>query len=50
MGLQCQQLHLLTVSSNAVDEHTVNLLARIQCPLKLNIDIQDWSLLEARHS
>ena len=45
VGLQCQQLDLLTVSTNAIDEHTVNLLARIQCPLKLSVDIQEWSLL-----
>ena len=47
VGLQCQQLDLLTVSTNAIDEHTVNLLARIQCPLKLGINIKAWSRLKS---
>ena len=41
--LPCQQLDLLTVVTNTIDEHTVTLLARIQCPLKLRINIMIWS-------
>ena len=44
VGLQCQQLDLLTVFNSAIDEHTVGLLAHIQCPLKLSIDIDRWHL------
>ena len=44
VGLQCQQLDLLTVASSAIDEHFVSLLARFQCPLKLSIDTAHWNL------
>ena len=44
VGLQCQQLDLLTLITSAIDEHTASLLARIQCPLKLSIDIDRWPL------
>ena len=37
VGLQCQQLHLLTSDTDTITEHTVKLLACIQCPLKLRI-------------
>ena len=47
VGLQCQQLDLLTVDTSIIDDHTMNLLACIQCPLKLSIDIKEWSLLES---
>ena len=39
VGLQCQQLDLLTVQTHTIDEHTVRLLARTQCPLELRINI-----------
>lgn len=47
VGLQSQQLDLLTVITSAIDEHTVSWLARLQCPLKLsiNIDIAQWNLI-----
>ena len=45
MGLQRQQLDLLTVNTSTIDEHPVKLLARIQCPLKLSIDVSCWSSL-----
>ena len=44
MGLQCQQLDLLTVNTIFIDEHTVKSLARIQSPLKLSIDVSWWSV------
>ena len=47
VGLQCEQLDLLTVETPSIDEHTVNLLARIQCPLKLSIDMVEWSRLQS---
>ena len=40
--LQCLQLDLLTIHTIAIDEHSVTLLARIQCPLKLSIGIRRW--------
>ena len=40
--LQCQQLDLLTVFTTFIDEQCVTLLARVQCPLKLEIDIYKW--------
>ena len=45
MGLHCQQLDLLTVETQTIDEDAVEVLARIQCPLKLSIEIVKWSLL-----
>ena len=48
VGLQYQQLDLLTVDTCYTDEHTVkSLLARIQSPLKLSIDIYCWSSLKS---
>ena len=47
VGLQCQQLDLLTVHTIYIDEHTVKSLARIQSPLKLSIDIYCWSSLRS---
>ena len=44
VGVQCQQLDLLTVVSSVIGEHFVSLLARMQCPLKLSIDIARWNL------
>ena len=47
VGLQCQQLDLLTLETDAVDEHTVQLLAGIQCPVKLSINTYDWRRLNS---
>ena len=47
VGLQCQQLDFLTVQTDIIDEHTVTLLACIQCPLQLWIDVSDLSLLRS---
>ena len=44
VGLQCQQLDLLTVITTPLDEHSVKLLARIQCPLKLSIDVPGFCI------
>ena len=41
--LQCQQLDLLSVCLDTIDEPSVTLLARIQCPLKLCINAVRWS-------
>ena len=45
MGLQCQQLDLLTLVTSHIDEHSVKMLAQFPCPLKLSIAIPAWSLL-----
>ena len=47
MGLQCQQLNILTVNTIHIDEHTVKSLARVQSPLKLSIDVCCWSSLRS---
>ena len=47
VGVQCQQLDLLTLETDAIDEHIVHLLARIQCPLKLSINICNWRRLRS---
>lgn len=39
VGLQCQQLDLLTLITSNIDEFSVSLLARIQCPLNLRVYI-----------
>ena len=43
--LQCQQLDVLTLVTHIIDEQSVSLLARIKCPLKLDIDTVCWSSL-----
>lgn len=45
MGVQCQQLHWLTLQTDIIDVHTVTWLACIQCSLQLYIDVLKWSLL-----
>ena len=45
--LQCQQLDLLTLITSNIEEDNVTLLARIPCPLKLQIDIRTWSCLQS---
>ena len=45
MGLQCQQLDLLTLVTSNIDEHSVKMLAQFPRPLKLSIAIPAWSLL-----
>ena len=45
--LQCQQLDLLTVTNSTIDDESVKLLAHIQSPLKLRMDIVTWSFLES---
>ena len=45
VGLKCQQLDLLTLETHTIDEHPVKLPARIQCPLKLSINVFHWSFL-----
>ena len=45
MRLQCQQLDLLFVSTSDIDEHSVTLLACIQCSPELTINVVYWSWL-----
>ena len=42
--MQCHQLHWLTLQTDVIDDHTVTLLAHIQCPLHLCIDVFKSSL------
>lgn len=45
--LRCQQLDLLTVFTEIIGDQSVTLLARIQCPLKLRIDLAHRSWLRS---
>ena len=47
VSLPCQQLNLLTLQTHNIDEDTVKMLARIQCPLELRINILQWRCLGA---